>query len=112
MRLAESVRVLLRPTHLRRSIQMSSISASAAPIMECMAVAPASVNESAKAESEATTPIVQRRRATKIVLATRYGVGIRTIENWQYAGIIRAGLEQGQAVFDVADCDERLLSYK
>ena len=82
-----------------------SISGFTAPIMECMAVAPALVNESAKVESEATNPIVRRRRATKIVLAARYGVGIRTIENWHYAGIIRAGFEQGQAVFDVADCD-------
>jgi len=76
-----------------------------------MAVAPAPANESAKAEADATSPIVRRRRATKIILAARYGVGIRTIENWQYAGIIRAGFEQGQAVFDVAACDERLLSY-
>jgi len=45
-------------------------------------------------------------------LAARYGVGIRTIENWQYAGIIRAGFEQGHAVFDVADCDEQLLRYR
>ena len=37
--------------------------------------------------------------------------GLRTIENWHYAGIIRAGFERGQAVFDVADCDKRLLSH-
>lgn len=80
--------------------------------MECMATTPAPVNESAKAESEATNSMVRHRRATKVVLASRYSVGIRTIEKWQYAGIIRAGLEQGQARFDVADCDERLLNYK
>jgi hypothetical protein len=38
-------------------------------------------------------------------------VGTRTIENWQYSGVIYARFEQGRAVFDVADCDERLLGY-
>lgn len=77
--------------------------------MECMAITPTRVNGSAKAE---TNSGVRRHRISKVLLAARYGVGIRTIENWQYAGIIPAGRERGQAVFDVADCDERLLSYK
>lgn len=79
--------------------------------MECMGVASIRVNE-AEGEREKANSGARCRRATKIALASRYGVGIRTIENWQYAGIIRAGFEQGQAVFDIADCDERLLSYK
>ena len=79
--------------------------------MECMGVAPVRVSESAKTGRKTGNSGLQRRRATKIVLATRYGVGLRAIENWHYAGIIRAGFEQGQAVFDVADCDERLLGY-
>ena len=79
--------------------------------MECMGVAPIRANEAAKAERETANPGVRHHRATKVVLAARYGVGIRTIENWHYSGIIRAGFEQRQAVFDVADCDDRLLSY-
>ncbi|ODU24867.1 MAG: hypothetical protein ABS95_01365 [Verrucomicrobia bacterium SCN 57-15] len=77
-----------------------------------MGVAPVQVNESAKAVPETANSGARHHRATKVVLAARYGVGIRTIENWQYAGIIRAGSEQGHAVFDVADCDDRLLSYQ
>jgi hypothetical protein len=52
------------------------------------------------------------RKMNKSGLAVRYDVGIRTIENWQYAGIIHAHFEHGQAVFDVADCDQRLLNHK
>lgn len=99
---------LRRTSHIR----LSRISAFAAPIMKCMGTFPLRVNESAKAECGTTNSAVRPRRATKGLLAARYAVGIRTIENWQYAGIIRAGLERGQAVFDVADCDERLLNHK
>ncbi len=94
---------------LRRAHRLATLSAFGAPIMECMAVAPAPVNESAKADLNSG---VRCHRIGKVLLAARYRVAIRTIENWQYAGIIRAGSERGQAVFDVADCDERLLSYK
>lgn len=79
--------------------------------MECMGVAPIRANEATKAERERANSGVRHHRATKVRLAARYGVGLRTIENWHYAGIIRAGFERGQAVFDVADCDERLLSH-
>ena len=78
--------------------------------MECMGIASIRANEATKAERERANSGVRHHRATKVVLAARYGVGIRTIENWHYAGIILAGFEHGQAVFDVADCDERLLS--
>lgn len=81
-------------------------------IMECMDVASIRANEAAKGERERANSGVRHRRATKFGLASRYGVGLRTIENWHYAGIIRADFEQGKAVFNVADCDERLLSYK
>ncbi len=69
------------------------------------------VDESPKAERQMAVGGLSPRRATKVVLAARYAVGIRTIENWQYAGILRASFEQGFAVFNVADCDERLLRY-
>jgi hypothetical protein len=77
-----------------------------------MGIAPVQLEERAKTERETANPGVRHRSATKSGLAARYGVGIRTIENWQYAGIIRAGFEQGHAVFDVADCDEQLLRYR
>ena len=77
-----------------------------------MDVATVRLNEIAKAPREAPNSGALCRRGTKIDLAARYSVGIRTIENWQCAGIIRAGFEQGRAVFDIADCDERLLSHK
>jgi hypothetical protein len=60
----------------------------------------------------AANPSQPPRRMNKSGLAVRYDVGIRTIENWQYVGIIHAHFEQGQAVFDVADCDQRLLNHK
>jgi len=74
-----------------------------------MGIAPVQANESVKAGCAATSTGVSHRRTNKRELAARYDVGIRTIENWQYAGIIRARSEQGQAVFDVVDCDRRLL---
>jgi len=73
---------------------------------------PVRLSESAQVEHETANPLVRHRPATKSELAMRYNVGIRTIENWLYAGIICARSRQGQAVFEVAECDERLLSYK
>jgi hypothetical protein len=77
-----------------------------------MGDAPVRLSECAQVEHETANPLVRHWRATKSGLAVRYNVGIRTIENWLYAGIICARSEQGQALFDVAECDERLLSYK
>ena len=77
-----------------------------------MDVAPIRLNEIATAARETPNSRTLSRRATKIELAARYSVGIRTIENWQCVGVIRASFEQGRAVFNIADCDERLLSYK
>ena len=77
-----------------------------------MGDAPVRLSESAQAEDEIANPLVRHRRATKSELAMRYNVGIRTIENWLYDGIICARSEQGQAVFEVIECDERLLSYR
>ena len=67
--------------------------------------------ESAPAEHAAANSRAKTLRATKSGLAKRYQVGIRTIENWQYSGVIYARFEQGRAVFDAADCDERLLGH-
>ena len=67
--------------------------------------------ESAPAENPAVNSRAKPQRTPKSGLAKRYQVGIRTIENWQYSGVIYARFEQGRAVFDVADCDERLLRY-
>ena len=67
--------------------------------------------ESAPAEHAAANSRAKTLRTTKSGLAKRYQVGIRTIENWQYSGVIYARFEQGRAVFDAADCDERLLGY-
>ena len=67
--------------------------------------------ESAPAEHSAANSRAKTQRTPKSGLAKRYQVGIRTIENWQYSGVIYARFEQGRAVFDVADCDERLLGY-
>ena len=65
--------------------------------------------ESAPAEHAAANSRAKPLRTTKSGMAERYQVGTRTIENWQYSGVIYARFEQGRAVFDVADCDERLL---
>jgi hypothetical protein len=45
----------------------------------------------------------------KAGLGRRYGVGVRTIENWLYRRIITGRMAGGEIVFDVADCDMRLL---
>jgi len=67
--------------------------------------------ESAPAEHAAANSRAKTLRTTKSGLAKRYQVGIRTIENWQYSGVIYARFEQGRAVFDAADCDERVLGH-
>lgn len=67
--------------------------------------------ESAPAEHAAANSRAKPLRATKSGMAERYQVGTRTIENWQYTGVIHARFEQGRSVFDVADCDERLLGH-
>jgi len=67
--------------------------------------------ESAPAEHAAANSRAKTLRTTKNGLAKRYQVGIRTIENWHYSGVICARFEEGRAIFDVADCDERLLGY-
>ena len=67
--------------------------------------------ESAPAEHSAANSRAKPQRTPKSGLAKRYQVGIRTIENWQYSGVIYARFEQGRAVFDAADCDERLLGH-
>lgn len=59
--------------------------------------------ESAPAEHAAANSRAKTLRTTKSGLAKRYQVGIRTIENWQYSGVIYARFEQGRAVFDAAD---------
>jgi hypothetical protein len=74
-----------------------------------MGIALVRLMESAPAEHAAANSRAKTLRTTKSGLAKRYQVGIRTIENWQYSGVIYARFEQGRAVFDVADCDERLL---
>ena len=65
--------------------------------------------ESAPAEHAAANSRAKTLRTTKSGLAKRYLVGIRTIEKWHYLGVICARFEEGRAMFDVADCDERLL---
>ena len=67
--------------------------------------------EGAPAEHAAANSSAKILRTTKSGLAERYQVGIRTIQNWHYSGVIYAHFEHGRAMFDVADCDERLLGY-
>jgi hypothetical protein len=47
----------------------------------------------------------------KVGLARRFGVGVRTIENWLHWSIITGRMAGGEIVFDVADCDMRLLGH-
>ena len=47
----------------------------------------------------------------KAGLARHYGVGVRTIENWLHWRIIAGRMAGGEIVFDVADCDMRLLRH-
>jgi hypothetical protein len=67
--------------------------------------------ENAPAEHAAANSRAKPLRTTKSGLAERYQVGTRTIENWQYSGVIHARFEEGRAVFEVTDCDERLLGH-
>ena len=45
-------------------------------------------------------------------LAARYLVGIRTIELWNRDGIILGTRHGKRIIFDVGDCDRRLLQFK
>jgi hypothetical protein len=45
-------------------------------------------------------------------LAARYLVGIRTIEFWLGDGIILGTRHGKRILFDVGDCDRRLLQFK
>lgn len=67
--------------------------------------------ENAPAERAAANSRAKPLRTAKSGLAERYQVGTRTIENSQYSGVIHARFEEGRAVFDVTDCDERLLGH-
>jgi len=48
----------------------------------------------------------------KAGLARHYGVGVRTIENWLHWRIIAGRMAGGEIVFDLADCDTRLLRHR
>ena len=67
--------------------------------------------ENAPAEHAAANSRAKSLRTIKSGLAERCQVGTRAIENWQYSGVIHARFEEGRAVFDVTDCDERLLGH-
>lgn len=54
---------------------------------------------------------LSKAKANKPELAHRYVVGIRTIENWTYRQIIQGAMEGGELVYDVSECDRRLMSY-
>ena len=56
----------------------------------------------------------ENHRATvdKRGLAARYLVGIRTIELWKGDGIIIGTRHGKRIIFDVGDCDRRLLQFK
>jgi len=45
-------------------------------------------------------------------LAARYMVGIRTVEAWNGDGIIIGTRHGKRLIFDVGDCDRRLLQFK
>ncbi len=45
-------------------------------------------------------------------LADRYMVGVRTVEAWQGDGIILGTRLGKRILFDVGDCDRRLLQFK
>jgi hypothetical protein len=55
---------------------------------------------------------VLRITTDKRGLAARYGVGIRTVEAWQGDGIIIGTRHGKRIIFDVGDCDRRLLQFK
>ena len=48
----------------------------------------------------------------KAGLARRFGVGVRTIENWLNRHIITGRMAGGEIFFDVADSDARLLMHR
>ena len=50
-------------------------------------------------------------RANKLGIAARYGVGVRTIENWLARGIIQGRMERGEILMAIEDCDARLMQY-
>ncbi|MCX6929033.1 MAG: hypothetical protein NT154_38340 [Verrucomicrobia bacterium] len=52
------------------------------------------------------------REKNKAGLARHYSVGVRTIENWLHWRIIAGRMARGEIVFDVADCDMRLLKHR
>jgi hypothetical protein len=49
--------------------------------------------------------------ADKRGLAERYMVGVRTIEAWQSAEIIHGTRQGKRIIFNVGDCDRRLLQF-
>ena len=55
---------------------------------------------------------VLRITTDKRGLAARYLVGIRTIELWNRDGIILGTRHGKRILFDVGDCDRRLLQFK
>jgi hypothetical protein len=55
---------------------------------------------------------VLRITTDKRGLAARYLVGIRTIEVWNRDGIILGTRHGKRILFDVGDCDRRLLQFK
>ena len=55
---------------------------------------------------------VLRITTDKRGLAARYLVGIRTIEVWNRDGIILGTRHVKRIIFDVGDCDRRLLQFK
>ena len=63
-----------------------------------------------KTNGDATN--VLRITTDKRGLAARYLVGIRTIELWNRDGIIIGTRHGKRLIFDVGDCDRRLLQFK
>lgn len=63
-----------------------------------------------KTNGDATN--VLRITTDKRGLAARYLVGIRTIEVWNRDGIILGTRHGKRILFDVGDCDRRLLQFK
>jgi hypothetical protein len=55
---------------------------------------------------------VLRITTDKRGLAARYLVGIRTIEVWNRDGVILGTRHGKRIIFDVGDCDRRLLQFK
>ncbi len=56
-------------------------------------------------------PVDRHPGKDKPALAAYYKVGIRTIENWLSRHIIRASGKCNRLEFDLADCDDRLMSH-